>query len=91
MLYDQAGLLRCFLHGWQVTGHADYLRVVEGIVAYVGRDLTLEEGGVCSAEDADSEGGEGRFTSGHPKRSPTSSAKEDSRRRAPHGSPRSSG
>jgi uncharacterized protein len=61
MLYDQAGLLRCFLHGWQVTGRADYLRVVEGIVAYVGRDLTLEEGGVCSAEDADSEGREGAF------------------------------
>jgi uncharacterized protein YyaL (SSP411 family) len=61
MLYDQAGLLRAFLHGWQVTGRADYLRVVEGIVDYVGRDLTTSHGGVCSAEDADSEGVEGRF------------------------------
>ena len=26
MLYDQAGLLRAFLHGWQVTGRQDYLR-----------------------------------------------------------------
>ncbi|HEX3980693.1 MAG TPA: hypothetical protein VHW93_05695, partial [Acidimicrobiales bacterium] len=61
MLYDQAGLLRAFLHGWQVTGREDYLRVVEGIVGYVGRDLTLADGGVTSAEDADSEGVEGRF------------------------------
>ena len=61
MLYDQAGLLRAFLHGWQVTGRDDYLRVVDGIVGYVGRDLTSAEGGVFSAEDADSEGVEGRF------------------------------
>ena len=61
MLYDQAGLLRAFLHGWQVTGGDQYLDVVEGIVSYVGRDLTTPAGGVCSAEDADSEGVEGRF------------------------------
>jgi hypothetical protein len=61
MLYDQAGLLRAYLHGWQVTGNADYLRVMEGIVDYVGRDLMAPLGGVRSAEDADSEGVEGRF------------------------------
>ena len=61
MLYDQAGLLRAYLHGWQVTGSADYLRVMEGIVDYVGRDLMTPLGGVRSAEDADSEGVEGRF------------------------------
>jgi hypothetical protein len=61
MLYDQAGLLRAFLHGWQATGRADYLAVVDGIVAYVDRDLTGPEGGVYSAEDADSEGVEGKF------------------------------
>jgi hypothetical protein len=61
MLYDQAGLLRAFLHGWQVTGSENYLSVIEGIVAYVRRDLTTGSGGVCSAEDADSEGVEGRF------------------------------
>ena len=61
MLYDQAGLLRAFLHGWQVTGQPDFLRVVEGIVGYVGRDLTGDDGGAYSAEDADSEGVEGRF------------------------------
>jgi uncharacterized protein YyaL (SSP411 family) len=61
MLYDQAGLLRAFLHGWQVTGKPDYLTAVEGIVRYVARDLTGPTGGVYSAEDADSEGVEGRF------------------------------
>ncbi len=61
MLYDQAGLLRAFLHGWQVTGSQNYLDVVSGIITYVSRDLTSHEGGVYSAEDADSEGVEGRF------------------------------
>jgi uncharacterized protein YyaL (SSP411 family) len=61
MLYDQAGLLRAFLHGWQVTGRANYLEAMKGIVAYVSRDLTAPSGGVYSAEDADSEGVEGRF------------------------------
>jgi hypothetical protein len=61
MLYDQAGLLRAYLHGWQVTGNPAYLSVVEGIAEYVARDLTAPEGGVYSAEDADSEGVEGKF------------------------------
>ena len=61
MLYDQAGLLRAFLHGWQVTGDDRYRQVMDGIVSYVSRDLTGPEGGVYSAEDADSEGVEGRF------------------------------
>jgi len=61
MLYDQAGLLRAFLHGWQTTGRANYRWAMDGIVAYVSRDLTGPEGGVWSAEDADSEGVEGRF------------------------------
>jgi uncharacterized protein len=61
MLYDQAGLLRTYLHGWQVTANEQYLDVVRGIAGYVQRDLTSPEGGVYSAEDADSEGVEGRF------------------------------
>jgi len=61
MLYDQAGLVRAYLHGWQVTGNPDYLRVVERTIGYVSRDLGTPEGGVHSAEDADSEGVEGRF------------------------------
>ncbi|HVE46529.1 MAG TPA: thioredoxin domain-containing protein [Acidimicrobiales bacterium] len=61
MLYDQAGLARAYLHAWQVTGEPRYRQVVEETVGYVLRDLAQSEGGICSAEDADSEGEEGKF------------------------------
>ena len=67
MLYDQALLLRVYLHAYLVTGSPDrpgfarYRRVVEEIVGYVLRDLRHVDGGFYSAEDADSEGVEGKF------------------------------
>jgi len=61
MLYDQAGLVPVYLHAWQLTGQAQWLQVVEETVAYVLRDLAVPGGGFAAAEDADSEGGEGRF------------------------------
>jgi hypothetical protein len=61
MLYDQAGLTRAFLHGWQVTGDPAWLQVVEETIGYVLRDLASPAGGLYSAEDADSEGVEGKF------------------------------
>jgi uncharacterized protein YyaL (SSP411 family) len=62
MLYDQAGLVRLYTHGWQVTERPEYRQVVEETVGYVLRDLRLDgKGGLFSAEDADSEGEEGRF------------------------------
>ncbi|TMM17869.1 MAG: thioredoxin domain-containing protein [Actinobacteria bacterium] len=61
MLYDQAGLARIYLHGWQVTGSPQWRQVLEETVAYVLRDLRAPGGGLFSAEDADSEGVEGRF------------------------------
>jgi uncharacterized protein YyaL (SSP411 family) len=61
MLYDQAGLTRSYLHAWQVTSRMEFLEVVGQTIDYVLRDLALDQGGLCCAEDADSEGEEGRF------------------------------
>ena len=61
MLYDQAGLVRAYVHGWLLTGRAEWLAVVEETIAYVLRDLRSPAGGLYCAEDADSEGEEGLF------------------------------
>ena len=61
MLYDQALLTRAYLHAWQVTGEARYRQVLDETIGYVLRDLRQADGGLFSAEDADSEGEEGRF------------------------------
>ncbi|MDH3679113.1 MAG: thioredoxin domain-containing protein [Acidimicrobiia bacterium] len=61
MLYDNALLVTAYLHGWQVTGSVDHRQVVAETIEYVLRDLRLHGGGLASAEDADSEGEEGRF------------------------------
>jgi len=54
MLYDQALLLRVYVHAWQVFRDDKYRLIVEEIIQYVLRDLTHSLGGFFSAEDADS-------------------------------------
>ena len=61
MLYDQALLSVAYTEAFQVTGNVFFRDVAEKIFAYVFRDLTSPEGGFYSAEDADSEGEEGKF------------------------------
>lgn len=61
MLYDQALLAITYIEAFLATKNEEYAITAKQIFEYVLRDMTSKEGGFYSAEDADSEGVEGKF------------------------------
>jgi len=61
MLYDNAQLVRLYVDGWRLSREPRFQQVVEDTMTYLRREMSHPDGGFYTAQDADSEGHEGKY------------------------------
>ena len=61
MLYDQAQMLEVYAHAARVTKNPLYDQVIDELVGFLTREMTLPDGGFCSALDAETNAIEGEY------------------------------
>lgn len=61
MLYDNALLILAYCKAYEITKKKIYCEIAEKTAMYVLREMTSQENGFYSAQDADSEGVEGKY------------------------------